>query len=124
MRPALSQYIAQYEVSSSSMQKKDPAADAAKIRRKLEKLYDLFMDDLIDKESYREKYDDLQDQLKKCQAVVPVPRRDLSEAKSLLAQNWEEIYQTFTAAEKNTFWKSFIESILVHEDGSMDISFL
>lgn len=124
VRPALSQYIAQYEVSSSSMQKKDPAADAAKIRRKLEKLYDLFMDDLIDKESYREKYDDLQDQLKKCQAVVPVPRRDLSEVKSLLAQNWEEIYQAFTAAEKNTFWKSFIESILVHEDGSMDISFL
>ena len=124
VRPALSQYLAKFEVSAGNVQRKDPAADASKIRRKLEKLYELFMDDLIDKESYREKYDDLQAQLKKCQAIVPAPRRDLSEMKELLAQNWEEVYQTFTAAEKNTFWKSFIESILVYEDGSMDISFL
>lgn len=124
VRPALSQYIAKFEVSAGNVQRKDPAADAGKIRRKLEKLYELFMDDLIDKESYREKYDDLQAQLKKCRAIVSAPRRDLSEMKELLAQNWEEIYSTFTAAEKNAFWKSFVESILVHEDGSMDISFL
>lgn len=41
-----------------------------------------------------------------------------------VAQDYEAIYNTFSTAEKNTFWKSFIQSILVHEDGSMDISFL
>lgn len=124
VRPALSQYIINYDVSSSSAAKKNPAADASKIQRKIEKLYDLFLDDLIEKDVYRKKYDDLQKQLKECQTISPTPVRNLSAAKELLSQNWEEVYKTFSKPEKNAFWKSFIQSVLVYEDGNMDIRFL
>ena len=50
IRPALSEYIAHYEVTAAAADKPDPATEAAKVQRKLKKLYDLFMDDLISKE--------------------------------------------------------------------------
>lgn len=124
IRPALSEYIAEYEVSGCSPAQKNPAAEAAKIQKKFKKLYDLFMDDLIDKESYRKEYELLQAKLSELKSAADAPHRDLTDLKQILSQDYEAIYNTFSTAEKNTFWKSFIQSILVHEDGSMDISFL
>lgn len=124
IRPALSEYVAEYEVTGSNPSRKNPAAEAAKIRKKMQKLYDLYMDDLIDRDVYKKEYGAFQEKLKELESASDAPVRDLSDLKKLLDQNYEEIYKTFTPQEKNTFWKSFVQSILVHEDGSMDISFL
>lgn len=124
IRPALSEYIAHYEVTAAAADKPDPAAEAAKVQRKLKKLYDLFMDDLIGKEEYRCEYEKFQKQLTEIKAKPAAPVRDLSGMKSLLSGDWQDVYSTFSDQEKNTFWKSFIDRIVVHEDNSMDISFL
>lgn len=124
IRPALSEYIAHYEVTATAADKPDPAAEAAKVQRKLKKLYDLFMDDLIGKEEYRCEYEKFQKQLTEIKAKPAAPVRDLSGMKSLLSGDWQDVYSTFSDQEKNTFWKSFIDRIVVHEDNSMDISFL
>lgn len=124
IRPALSEYIAEYEVNGCSPAQKSPAAEAAKIQKKLKKLYDLFMDDLIDKESYRREYESLQAKLSEAKSAADAPHRNLADLKSILSQGYEEIYQTFSPTEKNAFWKSFVQSVLMYEDGSMDITFL
>ena len=124
IRPALSEYIAHYEVTAATADKPDPAAEAAKVQRKLKKLYDLFMDDLIGKEEYRSEYEKFQKQLAEIKSKPAAPVRDLSGMKSLLSGDWQDVYSTFSDQEKNTFWKSFIDRIVVHEDNSMDISFL
>lgn len=124
IRPALSEYIAHYEVTATAADKPDPAAEAAKIQRKLKKLYDLFMDDLIGKEEYRSEYEKFQKQLSEIKSKPAAPVRDLSGMKSLLSGDWQDVYATFSDQEKNTFWKSFIDRIVVHEDNSMDIFFL
>ena len=113
-----------FSFAGHTASKKDPAAEAAKIRRKLEKLYDLFLDDLIEKDLYRQKYDELQAQLKDCLTVPSAPVRDFSAVQELLSKNWEDMYCTFSKTEKNVFWKSFVKSVTVYEDGSMDINFL
>lgn len=124
IRPALSEYVAEYEVTGSSPSRKNPAAEAAKIRKKMQKLYDLYMDDLVDMDVYKRDYAMFQQKLSEIESSSAVPPRDLSDLKALLNQDYEEIYKTFNAQEKNAFWKSFVQSILVHEDGSMDINFL
>lgn len=124
IRPELSQYVAEYDVSAARTRQKDPAQEAAKIRRKISKLYDLFMDDLIEKETYREKYDELQAQLAAVNDASPDPQPNIDALKDLLAQDYESIYQTFSPAEKNTFWKSFVKCCYVYPDGHMDIVFL
>lgn len=124
IRPALSEYVAEYEVTGSNPSRKNPAAEAAKIRKKMQKLYDLYIDDLIEMDVYKKEYETFQQKLKELEAASVAPPRDLSDLKKLLNQDYEEIYKTFSPQEKNAFWKSFVQSILVHEDGSMDISFL
>lgn len=122
--PALADYIAEYEVDGCNPQTKNPAAEAARIRAKLKKLYDLFLDDLIDKEMYRQEYEQLQKALQEATAAAAVPRKDVNALKEFLSQNWEEVYQTFSYEEKASFWKSIVESMTLHEDGSIDIVFL
>lgn len=121
--PVISIY--QYEVTAASTVQKNPVTEIAKIERKMKKLYDLFMDDLIDKEAYRSEYDKFKaqiEELQKCSTAAPM--RSLDSVKKLLSEDWEAVYHTFSDQEKNTFWKSFVESVLVYEDGSMDIRFL
>ena len=125
IRPALDTYLAEYEVSGAPPSKKNPAAEAARIRSRLKKLYDLFMDDLIDREMYRAEYNALQDKLAEAtNAVETSAHRDIDSLKNILSQGWEEMYQSFSIEEKSAFWKSFIRCIRVHENGEMDIIFL
>lgn len=111
-------------MTATAADKPDPAAEAAKIQRKLKKLYELFMDDLIGKEEYRKEYENFQKQLSEIKAKPSAPVRDLSGMKALLSGDWKDVYDTFSNQEKNTFWKSFVDRIVVHMDGSMDIYFL
>jgi hypothetical protein len=125
IRPALADYVAEYEVSGAPPSQKNPAAEAARIRARLKKLYELFMDDLIDKEMYRAEYAALQEKLTEAtNAAASSPHRDLDDLKEILSQGWEDLYRTFTVEEKSAFWKSFIQSVRVHDDGEMDIIFL
>ena len=89
----------------------------------MKKLYDLFMDDLIDKASYRKEYEKFQTQIDKLRSCPAAPVRNLDSVKKMLSDDWETVYHTFSDQEKNVFWKSFVQSITVHEDGEMDICF-
>lgn len=123
IRPALADYIAEYEIDDCCPKTKKPAADAARIRTKLKKLYDLFMDDLIDKDMYKQEYETLQKALHEATTAADMPHKDVSDLKKFLAQDWEEVYKTFSYEEKAAFWKSIVQSITLHENGKMDIIF-
>jgi len=125
VRPSLSAYIADYDVEDGGCRGRNPAADAARIRTKLKKLYDLFMDDLIDRDLYKSEYDQLNAQLQEALTAADHPRKDVSELKKFLSQPWEDVYMDFSVQEKNAFWKSFVDTIRIREDGSIaDIIFL
>ncbi len=124
IRPALAEYVAQYEIDGCCPQTKSPATEAARIRAKMKKLYDLFMDDLIDKDLYKTEYSRLQQALSDSISSAEAPHKDIGSLKEFLKQGWEDIYRTFTIQEKAAFWKSFVRSIRVREDGTMDITFL
>lgn len=124
IRPALADYVAKFEVTAASAAKKDPAAEIIKIEKKMRKLYDLFMDDLIDKAAYRKEYEKFQAQIEELRKRPVAPVRNIDGVKKLLAEDWETVYHTFSNQEKNVFWKSFVQSITIHEDGEMDIVFL
>lgn len=124
IRPALSDYVAQFELAAASAAKKDPTVEIAKIEKKMRKLYDLFMDDLIGKVEYRSEYEKFQAQIEELRKSPTAPVHNIDLVKKLLAEDWETVYHTFSNQEKNVFWKSIIQSITIREDGEMDIVFL
>lgn len=124
VRPALTAYIAQYDISAANAIKTNPADEIDKLERKIKKLYDLFMDDLIDKEAYRAEYEGFKAQIEELKKRPTTKIHSVDRARKILSEDWEKQYITFSPQEKNMFWKSFIDYIVVHKDGNMDIFFL
>lgn len=86
------------------IEKKQKPVDTAAIKRKMDKLTDLFMDDLITKEKYAADYKDLQTRLNAAQATKCPP--DVKVVATAL-----EVYGTLSAQAKRAFWFSVLESV-------------
>ena len=101
-----------------SRQKKIPEKDTTKIKKKMEKLKDLYLNDLIDREVYEKDYTALKSELAKIEAInksiaTPV---DIDAAKTAL-----EAYQGLTQEHKSQFWKMLIKNLVINSDGSFSI---
>lgn len=105
---------------------KSPEKAAEKIKKKLAKLKDLYMNDLIDIDEYKKDYEDLNSQLDElyAEAIEDDAPIDVEAIKNLLSKSTEEIYQTLTAENRRLFWRSFIDKIIVHSRDNMEIIFL
>lgn len=125
----LDKYKEQYDirVSEKTIQKQEGTADKsiAKIKKKLSKLKDLYINDMIDLDEYKRDYDDLNKQLavleeETKEEEAPV---DIEAIKNLLSKSTEGIYQTLTAENRRSFWRGFIDKIVVHSRDNIEIFF-
>ena len=126
----LDKYKDEYEARISEKKKNKKAGTTEKaierIKKKLSKLKDLYVNDMIDMDEYKRDYDDLNKQLADLVAEVEeeeVPV-DIEAIKILLSKSTEETYQTLTAENRRKFWRSFIDHIVVHSRDNMEIIFL
>lgn len=126
----LDKYKEQYDirVSEKKRQKKAGTTEKAieKIKKKLSKLKDLYVNEMIDLDEYKRDYDDLNKQLSDLTTEVEEEEMpiDVEAIKTLLSKSTEEIYQTLTAENRRKFWRSFIDHIVVHSRDNMEIIFL
>ena len=126
----LDKYKEQYDIRISEKKKQKKAGTTekaiAKIKKKLSKLKDLYINEMIDIEEYKRDYDDLNKQLAEMTAEVEEEELpiDIDAIKNLLSKSTEEIYQTLTAEKRRNFWRSFIDHIIVHDRDNMEIIFL
>ena len=126
----LDKYKEQYEfrVAEKKKQKKAGTAEKAaeRIKKKLAKLKDLYINDLISIDDYKKDYDDLNQQLATLLAEATEEEQpvDIEAIKILLSKSTEDIYQTMTAENRRRFWRSFIDKIVVHSRDNMEIIFL
>lgn len=123
----LDKYKEQYDirVAEKKKQKKAGTTEKAieKIKKKLSKLKDLYINDMISIEDYKKDYDDLNKQLADLETeIVAVEEEiDIEAIKNLLSKSTEGIYQTLTAEDRRQFWRSFIDHITVHSRDHMEI---
>lgn len=92
------------------IEEQENAPDEAVIRKKITKLKDLYMDDLISKEVYREDYAALQKQL----AALSTSRRVIDEGELASVMS---LYQTFSQEEKKAFWSRVLRRVYVVPKG-------
>lgn len=121
LKPELENYVANYEISVA------PAADNASKRKKLEKkidrLKELYLNDLITMDEYKI------DKAKFEEAIaalpdVTAPQKDLSTIRQLLSLDIASLYSTLDVGEKNQFWRSFLSEILLDNEHHIELRFL
>ncbi|MDI6118387.1 recombinase family protein [Clostridioides difficile] len=98
-----------------------------KIKKQINKLQDLYFDDLIDKENYKLKYQKLNTQLIELEKNKSEEKNsiiNLQAIKSFLEINFEEIYADLNDQEKRTLWTSIIDTIVIDENKNPTIIFL
>lgn len=103
-------------------QEPDRAEQIAGIRRKIERLKELFVNELIDIETYRNDLSAYKQQIAEIESRPA--KRDLSALKALLQLDIAGIYKTLSDAEKRRFWRGFIDHIEVNADRKIRVFFL
>lgn len=117
----LSDEIEKYEVSwdvqATGRKKTASGVERATLKRKLTKLKELYVNDLIDMEEYKKDYETYSAALLKLdEAQVEEKKVDLSGVRQIVSKGFREIYDTLTREEKRTLWKSVLKEIRIDND--------
>lgn len=91
--------------------------DAAKIKKRLEKLTDLYLDDLIEKDSYRQEYEMLTARLDSITSVQPIAAEKHT---AYLEQDINSLYEEMSPEERKVFWLGIIERIVIDRENNID----
>ena len=100
--------------------------ERAKLRKKLSRLKDLYVDEIIDLELYRKDYEALHAQLNELAAEESrQPGRTTSPARlrEIFASGWEELYEHLSREDKQLFWRMGIDKVVVYPTRQIKIFF-
>lgn len=121
----LSKFITKVSIKPTS-KKIDNTQKIKTIEKKMTKLKDLYIDDLIDKSEYAkdyEKYKNELDKLKNINNNEPIIK-DTSHLKKILNSNYKTIYNNLNLTNKKKFWLSIIDKIYIETGKIKEVTFL
>jgi DNA invertase Pin-like site-specific DNA recombinase len=92
-----------------------------RIKNKLEKLKELYIDGLLDKDTYLRDYESLNTKL------LNIPffesPKNLTDLKDMLNTDFESLYLLLSDTEKRVFWRSLIAEIIVDKDNQLTVRY-
>ena len=104
---------------------KDNSKEIKNIERKMNKLKDLYLDDLIDKETYKNDYKKLTDEINNLKKTTDkTEARDFSNLQNFINMNLDSIYKKLNTEEKRTLWLNTINKIIIENGEIKEITFL
>lgn len=121
--------IAQNYISKNSIiqkkEVKDNSKDIKEIEKKLDKLKDLYLDDLINKTTYKIDYENLNKKLISLKnSTIISKKKDFSKIQKIINLDIDKIYSLLSINEKRTFWLNTIDKIFIENGKIKEITFL
>lgn len=120
--------VSAYKIKSATQSNiliKDNSADIQKIEKKILKIKDLYLDDLIDKETYKEDYSKLINKLNhlKEKNIIPI-QKDFSKLDNILNSDYRKIYNTLSKNNRKKFWLNIVDKIFIENGQIKEVTFL
>ena len=115
-------YIAEYEVANLPALRTD--AKRRSVEGKMQKLKDLYLNDLITMDEFKLDREKLLMQLEKINAEDSRPVKDLSYLKNFLKMDFESVYDSLSIPERRELWRSIVKEIRVDHDKNIHIIIL
>lgn len=106
----------EWEVQAAEKKRSINAKDKAALKRKLTKLKELYVNELIDIEEYKKDYEIYTAALNQIPDAGQDPPPDFSAVEQLLQSDFRSLYDTLTREEKRTLWRSVIKEIRIDND--------
>ena len=106
----------EWEVKEARRKQSAAAIDRAAVRRKLARLKDLYLNEMIDLDDYKRDYEALTALLEEVPAPRPPARPNFEAVEAFLAQDFRGMYDALERDEKRTLWRSIIKEIRIDKD--------
>ena len=104
---------------------KDNSIQIRKIENKINKLKDLYLDDLINKDTYTKDYKKYTEELEKLKSkVIIVEKKDFSKIEKILNSDYITTYNNLSIDNKRKFWLSIIDKIYILDGNIKEVTFL
>ncbi len=118
--------IAENNILKAQKKKKITSKNkAAEIKNKMNKLVDLYLNDLIDKDKYNQDYNYLKEELKKEEQPTKEEKNiNIDNLQKFLKMDFLAIYDTLTDIEKQRLWRSIIDNITIDNNKNITVNFL
>ena len=120
IKPLLQEHIAEYEITSAKVIDYD--SRRAALLKKIDKLKDLYVNDIITMDELK------RDKEKYIKELENLPRnqeqKDLAPIRKLLKMDLDSIYQTLEPAERRQLWRSVIKEIQIDDHKNLKVIFL
>lgn len=121
--------LAQKYITSNTIvtiqQPVDNTRKISELENKLIKLKDLYLDDLINKETYKLDYDKITKKLEELKNNNTQPKkRNFSNLQTIINTDIDKIYKSLSDEEKRGFWLNIIDKILVENNEIKEVTFL
>jgi len=125
LKKELSNYKFKVNLQTTQQTQRSDTALIKKLENKLLKLKDLYLDDLIDKDTYTKDYKKYSTELEqlKYTPVVEI-KRDFSYVEKIINSDYFTIYNKLTTENKKKFWMSFIDKIYIENGEIKEVTFL
>jgi DNA invertase Pin-like site-specific DNA recombinase len=118
-------YINTNAVSSNQIIKKNNSKEIKQVENKILKLKDLYLDDLINKKTYKTDYETLNRKLNELKnEEIIAPQKDFSKLKEIINLDIYKIYGVLSDEEKRTFWLRIIDKIYIENGEIKEVTFL
>ena len=123
VKTELEKYIIECEIEDKP--KKDNRQKIINLEKKLDKLKDLYLNEIIDINEYKVDRAKIKDQI---DSIAETERnfvpKDLTKLKEFLNSDFETMYSVLDIPEKRMLWRSLIKEIRVDKDKNIRIIFL
>ena len=119
IRPDIEKIVVGYEIGAAAAA--DNSAKIAATEKKISRLKDLYLNEIISIEEYRADREKLEADLAALHNVPALP--DFSALRALLSSNIEDIYAGMENAEKRRFWRGILKQITFMEDKSIILTY-
>jgi len=109
----------EWEVKAAEKKRSPRHTDKSVLKRKLSKLKELYVNELIDIEEYRKDYEIYTAALRQLPEPQEEAPPDFSAVEKLLQADYKNIYDTLTREEKRTLWRSVISEIRIDSENNI-----
>lgn len=119
-------YIVENTITEKPKPKKKKD-NSANIKKKIEKLQTLFIENLIELDEYKSRYEVLKQELEKNQNELNSKEnqpKDLSKIKKILNEDIQTMYDSLDKKDKKRFWLNTIDKIYVEHGEVVKVAFL
>lgn len=122
IRNVLDEKITEIKNLNSVTSKK--SIDINLIKKKMNKLTNLYMNDLVDIDYYKSEYTDLKSKLEKAkeqETPKKASKKNIERLKQVLNSDFLSLYNTLDNLEKRRIWSSIVDYVVVRDKNDMDI---